>query len=185
MSQIRTTITTPISTYLTRANLVPGYYNLTNADIYSDYETTEYSTYISTIENTEEQLSYSYITKYHEQLVTSTLIVFNSDVTESLSLTTGYQTITSTYFPDTYVTVISQTPAAPALKTYYPTTTTATHTYTVTVSAIPDVVIPTSTTSDVCGFVAAKTVELFSGLAYKNVAPSAIIYLISFIHIFF
>lgn len=185
MSQIRTTITTPISTYLTRANLVPGYYNLTNADIYSDYETTEYSTYISTIENTEEQLSYSYITEYHEQLVTSTLIVFNSDVTESLSLTTGYQTITSTYFPDTYVTVISQTPAAPALETYYPTTTTATHTYTITVSAIPDVVIPTSTTSDVCGFVAAETVELFSGLAYKNVAPSAIIYLISFIHIFF
>lgn len=129
----------PISTFTSTAHYYPGYQNGTSAEE-SLYLSTEWTTYFSSYPYTRYTQSLSFVTETYEEVVTSTLIVWGEDYTNSYSISTGYNTLVSTIYPETQIaTLTSNIESATATSVYsqtpvYVATSTATQVHTVTVT---------------------------------------------------
>jgi hypothetical protein len=143
-------------------------------DAYKTTLTTLYSTYITSHEEVLQSTIVVYVTNVYEQVVTSTLIVWGTEWSESLSISSGLQTLVSTYFPSTFVTTISvktpgeiiTVPTAPiqtlpsvnipvVTSPTFPTSHTTTQTHTVTVT-------PITTIFDACNVATAAIIAVTS-----------------------
>lgn len=139
------TLVSPISTSTSTVNFQTGYHNRTLTEA-SLVEFTEFTSFISTYQFTRYSTSLNYITQIYEEIVTSTLIVWGTEVTESFTVSSGYQTLVSTIYPETQIaTLTSSADTVISISTItesdyetptYVATTTTTHTYTVTVSPV-------------------------------------------------
>lgn len=174
------TTSVPISTYTTASSRGQGYFNITDLDdYYREFVTTQYSTYETTYDLVRERYEITYLTRVLEKVITSTLIVWGNQLTDSYMVDVGYYTTETTITPGTYVTTVMPTnPVFPISK--------STPTVTITVTSTTTTL---STSSDICATIFAQngynndasgyTVEIYSGNAQKQLAPS--IYYIGFL----
>lgn len=165
----------PISTYTSSSLLFNGYYNVSSV-LYSEHYSTEYRTDYIQLENTYDYEKFEYYTYTFEEVVTSTFVVFETGSYESYSLTTGYNTIISTLYPTSYITVITSTPSATdkittttpiitSSKTNFHSTVTVTNTHIVTITVSPTHSAGTCETQETAVSILAESI--FSGHAYK------------------
>lgn len=203
VSHMTSTIIEPYTTVTSTRLHFPGYFNDTQQTVIQEEDCeTLYYVSIFTTERVLQTQSVSYYTEYYEMIVTSTMLRWGFSLTDSYLLSTGYNYVVSTLYPETQVFTITSNieipvQTVPVLTTdVYVTTTTTTQTHHITVTptqlfavqtaateyCVPDATYdkttPTTDGSD------NKILSVFTGYSNKLIVNRLYYFILLFITLF-
>lgn len=96
----------PVETVTSSSMIFGGYYNISSV-LYDKYYSTLYKTDYVEYKYTSSYFNYEYFTYTKKEIVTSAFIVYNPQILDSYSISTGYNTIVSTLYPTKYISTLT------------------------------------------------------------------------------